>query len=57
MGINQQRLKQQSPRSKPSQDLVQLYQETERVGALQKKSIIKLEKLFKDELKKDAFWQ
>jgi hypothetical protein len=57
MGINQQRLKQQSPRAKPSQDLVQLYQETERLGALQKKSITKLEKLFKDVLKKEAFWQ
>ena len=57
MGINQQRLKKQSPRSQPSQDLVQLYQDTERLGALQKKSITRLEKLFKEVLKKEIFWQ
>ncbi|HEY9752624.1 MAG TPA: helix-turn-helix transcriptional regulator [Coleofasciculaceae cyanobacterium] len=57
MSINQQRLKKQSPRSQSSQDLVQIYQETERLGALQKKSITRLEKLFKEVLKKEIFWQ
>jgi hypothetical protein len=38
-------------------DVINLYSETEKIGALQKQAIARLEKLFKSVLKKNAFWE
>ena len=56
-GINQHRLSRISKTSKRNADLINLYSETEKIGALQKPVIAKLEKLFKAFLKKEEFWE
>ena len=40
-----------------SSDVINLYSETEKIGALQKQAIARLEKLFKAVLKKQVFWE
>ena len=57
IGINQQRLRKLSPKTNQSLDLINLYSETEKLGALQRSVITKIEKLFKNLLKKESFWQ
>ena len=58
-GINQHRLRQLHSRikSNSNSDLINLYNETEKIGALQKQAIARLEKLFRSILKKAEFWQ
>lgn len=56
IGINQQRLRKLSPKTNQSLDLINLYSETEKLGALQRPVITKIEKLFKNLLKKESFW-
>lgn len=56
-GINQHRLRQIRSKVKGETDLINLYSETEKIGALQKQAIARLEKLFKSILKKESFWQ
>lgn len=55
-GINQHRLRQMRLQGEENVDVINLYSETEKIGALQKQAIARLEKLFKAVLKKDAFW-
>lgn len=57
IGINQHRLAQIQVHTKGAVDLVNLYNETEKIGALEKQAIARLEKLFKATLKKEEFWQ
>lgn len=38
-------------------DVINLYTETEKIGALQKQAIVRLEKLFKTVLRREAFWE
>jgi Helix-turn-helix len=56
IGINQQRLRKLSPKTNSALDLINLYSETEKLGALQRPVITKIEKLFKNLLKKETFW-
>jgi hypothetical protein len=56
-GINQHRLRQIRSKVKGESDLINLYSETEKIGALQKQAIARLEKLFKSILKKETFWE
>lgn len=56
-GINQHRLRQLSTTSKSNTNLINLYSETEKIGALKKPVIAKLERLFKAFLKKEEFWE
>lgn len=56
-GINQHRLRLLRSPFKNEGDIINLYSETEKIGALQKGAIARLEKLFKAVLKKDIFWQ
>lgn len=56
-GINQHRLRQLRPATKGETDVINFYSETEKIGALQKQAIARLEKLFKLVLKKEVFWQ
>jgi hypothetical protein len=56
-GINQHRLRQIRATLKADSDLINLYNETEKIGALQKQAIARLEKLFKAVLKEEAFWE
>src|SRR6476469_2863560 len=44
-GINQHRLRQMRSKNKSSTDLINLYNETEKIGALEKPAIARLEKL------------
>ncbi|MBD1865370.1 MULTISPECIES: helix-turn-helix transcriptional regulator [Trichocoleus] len=55
-GINQHRLRQTRSKSKGTSDLINLYNETEKIGALQKPAIARLEKLFRAILKQEEFW-
>jgi hypothetical protein len=57
VGINQHRLRQLPSAGKSDNDIVNTYSETERIGILQKRSITRLEKLFKGVLKKFEFWE
>ncbi|MEP0919566.1 helix-turn-helix domain-containing protein [Leptolyngbya sp. DQ-M1] len=56
-GINQYRLRQLRSQVKGDSELINLYNETEKIGALQKQSITRLEKLFKSVLKQASFWE
>lgn len=56
-GINQHRLRQTCAKVKGDAEVINLYNETEKIGALQKQAIARLEKLFKGVLRKDAFWE
>jgi Helix-turn-helix len=56
-GINQHRLRQIRLQEEENADVINLYSETEKIGALQKQAIARLEKLFKAILKKEAFWE
>lgn len=56
-GINQHRLRQMRAQVKCDVDIINLYSETEKIGALQKQAIARLEKLFKAVLKKEIFWE
>lgn len=56
-GINQHRLRQIRSTVKGDADVINLYNETEKIGALQKQAIARLEKLFKAILKRNAFWE
>ncbi len=55
-GINQHRLRQIRSQMKGNSDVINLYNETEKIGALQKQAISRLEKLFKSILKQESFW-
>ena len=55
-GINQHRLRQMRSPGQGEADIISPYNETEKIGALQKQAIARLEKLFKAVLKKEAFW-
>ncbi len=56
-GINQYRLRQMRLQGEADADVISLYSETEKIGALQKQAIARLEKLFKAVLKKEIFWE
>lgn len=56
-GINQHRLRQMRLQGEGNADVINLYSETEKIGALQKQAIARLEKLFKALLKQQAFWE
>ncbi|MBI4784524.1 MAG: helix-turn-helix transcriptional regulator [Oscillatoriophycideae cyanobacterium NC_groundwater_1537_Pr4_S-0.65um_50_18] len=56
-GINQHRLRQMRLQGEGNADIISLYSETEKIGALQKQTIARLEKLFKAVLKNEAFWE
>lgn len=56
-GINQHRLRQMRLQGEGNADVINLYTETEKIGALQKQAIVRLEKLFKAVLKREAFWE
>lgn len=56
-GINQHRLHQIRLQVQGDTEVINLYSETEKIGALQKQAIARLEKLFKSVLKKDVFWE
>jgi len=56
-GINQHRLRQMRLQGEGNADVINLYSETEKIGALQKQTIARLEKLFKAVLKKEVFWE
>lgn len=55
-GINQHRLRQIRSKQKSNTDLINLYNETEKIGALQKPAIARLEKLFRTVLREEEFW-
>ena len=55
-GINQHRLRQMRCKNKSSTDLINLYNETEKIGALEKPAIARLEKLFRTVLRQEEFW-
>ncbi|HEY9748594.1 MAG TPA: helix-turn-helix transcriptional regulator [Allocoleopsis sp.] len=55
-GINQHRLRQIRSKHKSNTDLINLYNETEKIGALQKPAIARLEKLFRTVLREEEFW-
>jgi hypothetical protein len=56
-GINQSRLRQLRSQVKADSELINLYNETEKIGALRKQAIARLEKLFKSALKQPLFWE
>jgi hypothetical protein len=56
-GINQHRLRQIHGGVKGDTEVINLYNETEKIGALQKQAIDRLKKLFKEILKQDSFWE
>lgn len=56
-GINQHRLRQIRATVKGDTEVINLYSETEKIGALQKQAIARLERLFRAVLKKPVFWQ
>lgn len=56
-GINQFRLHLAQSRRKDDVDLINLYDETQKIGALQKQTIAKLERRFRSILKTDTFWE
>ncbi|MGA7933342.1 MAG: helix-turn-helix transcriptional regulator [Kovacikia sp.] len=56
-GINQFRLRLANTRLKGSSDVINLYGETEKIGALQKQTMARLERRFRSVLKTDEFWE
>jgi hypothetical protein len=64
-GINQHRLRQlrqtlsgsNELQARGASELINLYNETEKIGALQKQVIARLEKLFRSVLKQASFWE
>lgn len=56
-GINQHRLRQLRSQVRGDSELINPYNETEKIGALQKQAIARLEKLFKSVLKQASFWK
>lgn len=56
-GINQFRLHLAQTRRKSDADVINLYGETEKVGALQKQAMSRLERRFRSVLKTDTFWE
>jgi DNA-binding transcriptional regulator YiaG len=56
-GINQFRLHLASARLKSDVDVINLYGETEKIGALQKQTMLRLERRFRSVLKTDEFWE
>lgn len=56
-GINQFRLRLAYSQSQNSADVINLYGETEKIGALQKQAMAQLEKRFRSILKSDEFWE
>lgn len=56
-GINQFRLHLAHARLKGEADVINLYGETEKIGALQKQTMLRLERRFRSVLKTDEFWQ
>ncbi len=55
-GINQFRLQSDRSHLEEDKDVVNLYGETEKIGALDKRSIQRLERRFRSVLKTDEFW-
>ena len=55
-GINQFRLHLTQAQSKNNSDVINLYGETEKIGALHKQTVLKLERRFRSVLKTDEFW-
>lgn len=56
-GINQFRLHLAQSRRKSDADVINLYDETEKIGALQKQTMVRLERRFRTVLKTDTFWE
>jgi hypothetical protein len=56
-GINQFRLHLAHVRQKDDSDVINLYGETEKIGALQKQTMLRLERRFRSVLKTDKFWE
>ncbi|MBD2465198.1 helix-turn-helix transcriptional regulator [Oscillatoria sp. FACHB-1407] len=56
-GINQFRLRLANTRLKNEPDVINLYDETEKIGALQKQTMMHLERRFRSVLKTDEFWE
>jgi hypothetical protein len=56
-GINQFRLRLANKRLVGDADLINLYGETEKIGALQKQTMLRLERRFRSILKTDEFWE
>lgn len=56
-GINQFRLHLAQARRKNDSDVINLYGETENVSALQKQTMLRLERRFRSVLKTDTFWE
>lgn len=56
-GINQFRLHLINTRLKSDTDVINLYGETEKIGALQKQTMLRLERRFRSVLKTDKFWE
>lgn len=55
-GINQFRLHLANAQLKGDADVINLYGETEKIGALQKQTMLRLERRFRSVLKTDEFW-
>lgn len=56
-GINQFRLHLANARLQDNADVINLYGETEKIGALQKETMLRLERRFRSVLKTDEFWE
>ncbi len=56
-GINQFRLHLAQSLRKNNANFINLYDETEKLGALQKQTMLRLERRFRSVLKTDAFWE
>ncbi|MDX2242380.1 MAG: helix-turn-helix transcriptional regulator [Leptolyngbyaceae cyanobacterium bins.302] len=56
-GINQFRLRLSNARLKTDMDVINLYGETEKIGALEKQTMLRLERRFRPILKTDEFWE
>jgi hypothetical protein len=55
-GVNQFRLHLANVRLRADADVINLYSETEKIGALQKQTMLRLERRFRSVLKTDEFW-
>ena len=56
MGINQFKLHLAQTQSNDDVDVINLYDETEKIGALHKQTMLRLERRFRSVLKTDEFW-
>ncbi len=56
MGINQFKLHLVQAQSNDDVDVINLYDETEKIGALHKQTMLRLERRFRSVLKTDEFW-